>query len=166
MRRFFTVGLFAVLAMTWFTATVNGQAGKKRGANKFIERLKAQDANGDGKITKAEAKGQLLKRFAKFDANGDGAIDQAELKKLASRFSSGRPSSRAGVPVGKQAPRFPTQIAGRQTSREVIQLPRKETGRIDFRFIHLTSLSAPGWRPGSDAKEIQRQGRILHRLHP
>ncbi|MCH7728461.1 MAG: hypothetical protein IH991_18575 [Planctomycetes bacterium] len=115
------IGIFA----TCITQSTFAQPGRP-GAGRFIERIKAQDKNRDGKITKQEASGQLLQRFNRIDTNGDGVIDQAELKKLAERFrggrpsggrpSGGRPSFGGGAEAGKAAPDFTLKsVDGKQT---------------------------------------------------
>jgi len=120
------IGIFA----TCITQSAFAQPGRP-GAGRFIERIKAQDKNRDGKITKQEASGQLLQRFNRIDTNGDGVIDQAELKKLAERFrggrpsggrpsggrpSGGRPSFGGGAEAGKAAPDFTLKsVDGKQT---------------------------------------------------
>ena len=128
--RSITVCVTLGILVTCITQSAFAQPGRP-GAGRFIERIKAQDKNRDGKITKQEASGQLLQRFNRIDTNGDGVIDQAELKKLAERFaggrpsggrpsggrpSGGRPSSGGGVAVGKAAPDFTLKsVDGKQT---------------------------------------------------
>lgn len=58
----------------------------------LLQRLKANDKNGDGKITKEEASPQLKRAFDRVDTNKDGAIDEAELKTLAERLGRNRPT--------------------------------------------------------------------------
>jgi hypothetical protein len=50
---------------------------------RMLERL---DADGDGKITRAEFDAEAAQRFARMDRNGDGVVDAAELKDLRDRF--------------------------------------------------------------------------------
>lgn len=57
----------------------------------ILDRVKANDKNGDGKITKEEASQMLLRFFDNWDTNGDGVIDQAELDARASGSPSGQP---------------------------------------------------------------------------
>ncbi len=45
-----------------------------------LARLKAADANGDGKLSKEEVPERFRQRFDRADANGDGKLDEAELK--------------------------------------------------------------------------------------
>jgi hypothetical protein len=64
--------------------------------------FKRMDADGDGKITLAEAPERMQSRFAELDKNGDGAIDLEE-------FKAGRPPGRGpggpggGGPAGGQS---------------------------------------------------------------
>ncbi len=49
-------------------------------AVRLLERLRAADADGDGRVTKAEVPARLERRFARFDRNGDGVLDATELR--------------------------------------------------------------------------------------
>jgi Ca2+-binding EF-hand superfamily protein len=46
----------------------------------LVQKLKAADKDGDGRLSKEEAPGPLKENFAKIDANGDGYIDKQELQ--------------------------------------------------------------------------------------
>jgi hypothetical protein len=74
----------------------------------FAERLKAMDADSDGKISKQEASGRLAQMFSRFDTNADGAIDESEVKAMRERFAAGGPgrAGGAGVVAGATAPDF------------------------------------------------------------
>lgn len=88
----------AALVVAFFTAPAAAQKSKQPDgksengsfAEQLIKRIKANDKNGDGKITKQEASGRLKSRFDRFDLNSDGVIDESELKKLVDRIGSGR----------------------------------------------------------------------------
>jgi len=88
----------AALAVAFFTVPAAAQKPKQPDgksesgsfAEQLIKRIKANDKNGDGKITKQEASGRLKSRFDRFDLNSDGVIDESELKKLVDRIGSGR----------------------------------------------------------------------------
>ena len=88
----------AALAVAFFTVPAAAQKSKQPDgksengsfAEQLIKRIKANDKNGDGKITKQEASGRLKSRFDRFDLNSDGVIDESELKKLVDRIGSGR----------------------------------------------------------------------------
>jgi len=97
---------FAVVAVIGFICLADPANGQPRRRGNPIDRIKAQDKNRDGKITKAEASGPLLQRFRQFDANGDGVIDEAELERLTARFRGGRQGGSGGVDEGKPAPDF------------------------------------------------------------
>lgn len=53
------------------------------------------DADGDGKISKAEAPERMLETFDEFDTNKDGLLDQNEIRalrdKMRAKFSGGPP---------------------------------------------------------------------------
>lgn len=51
-----------------------------------VERFKAADKNGDGKITRDEADERMASRFENFDANGDGGVTQEEMTAAFARF--------------------------------------------------------------------------------
>ena len=52
----------------------------------MIERLKAADANKDGKLSKEEAPDRMKENFDRIDANSDGFLDETELKQMAERM--------------------------------------------------------------------------------
>jgi len=71
--------------------------------------LQQQDANMDGKISKAEAKGRLAENFDKLDTNRDGFLDRDELRRAVTRMlavqkEKGTPGDKAGP--GPAAPDF------------------------------------------------------------
>ena len=51
-----------------------------------VERFKAADKNGDGKITKDEADERMASRFESFDTDGDGGVTQEEMNAAMARF--------------------------------------------------------------------------------
>ncbi|MCE9546215.1 MAG: EF-hand domain-containing protein [Planctomycetia bacterium] len=57
--------------------------GEKPSVENLLRRFMLLDANGDGKISAAEARGPLKNHFSQFDANGDGVLDGAELERAA-----------------------------------------------------------------------------------
>lgn len=63
-----------------------GPAGGGRPNIDPVERFKAADKNGDGKITKDEADERMAARFENFDANGDGGVTQEEMTAAFARF--------------------------------------------------------------------------------
>ena len=67
----------------------------KPGPAKFLERLKAADANGDGMLSMDEAPERLKQHFEKIDANSDGQLDAEELKQAIEALAKrgGRPQS-------------------------------------------------------------------------
>ena len=69
------------------------------------ERLKAADANGDGKLSKEEAPDRLKENFDRIDANSDGFIDETELRQAFQRLreaGGNRPEGRR--PDGERRP--------------------------------------------------------------
>ena len=62
------------------------QFGKKRNAEHLIQVIMRADADGDGKISQAEAPPQLKKHFARLDTNGDGYLDRSELEAWAKQI--------------------------------------------------------------------------------
>ena len=111
MKRYFSamlrsVALVIVLAPVGACARPVTQADGKAGSHDtrsasvplqtFVTRhekkLLAADANGDGRVSKAEflataqaGKGDPTRRFAKLDANGDGMLDRGEIDALLAR---------------------------------------------------------------------------------
>ena len=73
---------------------------------KFDERYKQADANGDGKLSRAEAeKGmpRLAKRFDTIDANKDGMVTRDELDAARQKHQGGEGGKRGpGTPPAKQ----------------------------------------------------------------
>jgi len=63
---------------------------------RFIEMLKSQDANGDGRIEKGEVSERMAGFFDRLDTNSDGVIDEDEMKAMAERRGGGaRPEESA-----------------------------------------------------------------------
>lgn len=54
---------------------------KRRSSERFARRIiRRLDADGDGKVTKAEMENQARKRFARMDADNSGFIEQSEMR--------------------------------------------------------------------------------------
>lgn len=66
------------------------------GGSDRAARLMSFDANGDGRVTRAELPEQLRQRFNRMDSNSDGAIDADEARALARRGRPGHPRSLSG----------------------------------------------------------------------
>ncbi len=66
--------------------------------------LKQMDANGDGKLARAETRGAMKRFFNRNDANQDGVLDAAELAALSKRLAGGKrsPARQRGTPTTKQ----------------------------------------------------------------
>ncbi|MHC4399389.1 MAG: alpha/beta fold hydrolase [Planctomycetota bacterium] len=128
----------------------------RRPPGDFLERMRANDKDGDGKISRAEAPDQMKKFFDRIDADGDGFVDEDELKKLAERFRGKRPAAKPSR--RKPGPRKPiavpegvelqTDIAYREGSekwRLDLAMPKepRDGARPAIVFVH-----GGGWRSG------------------
>ena len=63
------------------------QQGQSRTVGGFVTRLRAMDANKDGKISKDELPERMQSILTRVDTNKDDAIDEKELKALEARFA-------------------------------------------------------------------------------
>jgi Ca2+-binding EF-hand superfamily protein len=126
--------------------------GQKTSAEPLLDRivdniLARQDANKDGKITRAEAKARLADVFDKVDANGDGVLDRAELRVLARRIQAngggaGLGGPAAAKPAGPDFDALDKNADGRLTAEELRGTPyfarfseidTDRSGRVDRR---------------------------------
>lgn len=73
-----------------FRAANRRNMGPPSSAEAFLRRIREQDADGDGRISRQEAPPFLLQRFEQADSNGDGLLDQEELKALFQRMPGRR----------------------------------------------------------------------------
>ncbi len=73
------------------------QEKRKEHQDKFAEKFKAADKNGDGALTKAEAQSgnmpRLVNDFDKIDTNKDGKVTQEELRAYIMSKHKDRPKS-------------------------------------------------------------------------
>lgn len=75
--------------------------GGGQGAQEFVDRLMANDANKDGKLSRDELPGQFGERLlAQGDANGDGFLDRAELTAMGGRWGGERGGGQGGFGPG------------------------------------------------------------------
>src|SRR5690606_6758735 len=88
-----------------------------------VKKFEKLDANGDGKITKAEAGNMPERRFAKLDANNDGAITAAERDASTGKASNGKR-------VGKHFGKLDTNADGKVTKSE-LQAARHHFDKLD-----------------------------------
>lgn len=58
-------------------------------ADQLKDRIMQSDADGDGRISEAEAPQQMVNQFARVDQNGDGFLDESEIDAFASRARPG-----------------------------------------------------------------------------
>ena len=157
MRRAFAFATVVIGLTVAIGAAEQENRGQRRLPGTFAERLKANDKDGDGKISKDEAGEQLKRFFDRVDENGDGFIDEDELKKLAQRFrSKQRPGARPPkVRPGAREPivvpdnvELTADIAYREGNdkwRLDLAKPKErgETPRPAIVFVH-----GGGWRSG------------------
>jgi hypothetical protein len=79
-----TVVLLAACFALPAVAQQEGRPGGARDIDQFIERMMANDANGDGMLSREELPGRFAERlFEAGDANGDGLLSEAELRAAA-----------------------------------------------------------------------------------
>jgi len=133
------------------------------GAAGLIAHWKKMDANGDGKIAKAEATGLMKTYFDRNDTNSDGELDRAELTDLVKRLLQRQLANRPN-PQGNQGPKnIPDNvkvlpdIAYREGDSKAWRLDlvmpseRGDAPRPGIVFIH-----GGGWRSGD-----KRSGRFF-----
>jgi len=123
----------------------------------LLERIKANDTNGDGKISNDEASERLKRVFDRIDANRDGALDEAELQKFVERIRSRRrpgtqpprpnPGPRGPIAVPENV-ELTTDVAYREGNdkwRLDLAVPKKpgHAPRPAIVFVH-----GGGWRSG------------------
>lgn len=68
-----------VWATALASATIATGAAAQEGPGPRGGGMQRADANGDGKISRAEYQAQVDSRFARMDANGDGSLDSDEM---------------------------------------------------------------------------------------
>lgn len=93
-------------------------------AARLVEQISRLDADGDGKISRAEVPEAMLRFFDTGDADGDGFLDEAEIKALPDRLGGAR---RAGAEPAREAetrpqppegaPRTEDPVSGEWTAR-------------------------------------------------
>lgn len=90
----------------------------------LLERLKAMDKDGDGKLSVEELPESMRQRFQMMDTNGDGFIDEREMQAAAERMRRGG----AGGGMAQRMRRLDSDSDGR-ISRE--EAPGPMQGRFD-----------------------------------
>ncbi len=95
--------------------------------------IKQMDANGDGRVTLAEAEAQSARMFARLDANRDGRLSQDEARPRGPRQgSANRPAPRDGAPAGRPGgPRMDSNGDGVITQAEFTGGARQMFKRMD-----------------------------------
>ncbi len=81
-----------------------------RSANQLVEMIMRADADGDGKISQAEAPKQLKKHFAKIDTNGDGYLDRSELEAWAKRVQKRQAALNGGQDSAQSSNKQPSGL--------------------------------------------------------
>lgn len=146
-----TTKILGIAILAALTTTALAQGGGGRGGSggqggggrqgstppdpaQFIERMMANDANGDDKLSRDELPGRFAERmFDTSDTNGDGFVDRAELQTVAEGFAqrraSGQRPGQQGQP-GQQPgvrPGAPEGVAPGQGRGPAVAL-----GELDF----------------------------------
>ncbi len=156
MNRYFTVTI-AALALAYATT---GLAAEKAAENNTIETVMQNDRNGDGVLTADEAPAEIAppEIFSLFDANGDGRVTRAELAAIVAR-SRRKPFSWTNPPSQKQAhPRlthatFDSPSMGIPVGYNIYLPPGYEDGtNRDTRYPVIYYLH--GGRPGNESLSI------------
>jgi Ca2+-binding EF-hand superfamily protein len=78
------------------------------GTNAFVDRIMAQDADKDGKVSKEEAGERMASFFGNMDSDNDGFLTKPELEAMAKRFQRGggnRGGGNRGARGGGQQPK-------------------------------------------------------------
>jgi Ca2+-binding EF-hand superfamily protein len=109
-----------------------------------LERILRQDADKDGKISRAEARGALADNFDKLDVNKDGYLDRSELLRLAQR-----------VVARKAAAAGPAPVPAARDVTDFDALDRNADGRLTRDEVRGTALE-----PLFDQIDTNRDGRI------
>jgi len=87
-----------------------GPGGPRGGGdpNDFVERVMGNDADGDGKISLAEAPQQMQDNFVRLDGDSDGFVTREELTEAAKRWNGGGGAGGRGRGQGQgQRPQRP-----------------------------------------------------------
>lgn len=124
-------------------------------AGGVLDRIKANDKDGDGKIAKDEAGDQLRRFFDRVDTNSDGVIDENELKTFSERLGGQR---RPGARPSQQGQHPSIQVPeGVKLLTDVAYREGNEKWRLDLAMPEeLGSAPRPaivvvhggGWRSG------------------
>lgn len=94
-RMFYAIAAAALLPLAGAVAADNDQYGKEKDKSMMPDaNFKKLDANGDGRISQAEAAADSSIVFTSADANGDGYLDSSEWK-ATHKGKSGNPSEQS-----------------------------------------------------------------------
>lgn len=102
-----------------------GRGRAMRDPKMMMERIKAMDKDGNGKIERSEVSEEMLRMFKRLDANGDGVAVEKEIKAFQERMRrranrNDQESRRDDAPaVGTVAPQFTLK---RMQSEETVEL--------------------------------------------
>lgn len=135
-----------------------GRGGPPRGGSMW-DRLKAMDADGDGKVSRAEAGGRV-RMFERLDTDGDGFITQAEVEAMRSRrggrSGGGRRESGVNAPSGVTLEMVDANRDGRISLGEWTELFAVADcdGDGQVSAEEWKQLLAPPSRPGGEAPAV------------
>ena len=123
-RTLIAVAIAAALPLGAAVAADNDQYGKEKDKSMMPDSsFKKLDANGDGRISQAEAAADSTIVFSTADANGDGYLDNDEWK--ASTKGSAKPSRDSSSRTAHhRLPRTGHHSAARHGNPAAIDLPR------------------------------------------
>jgi len=122
--------LLACVAIAGLPASEAGEQGQR--AQRFLQRLKRDDKNGDGKVTREEFTGPQ-RLFERLDGNRDGAIDRQEATQAVQAAQRRRPGmGQRPLPEGIEEIRDVVfgKGGGRELKLDIIRPTKRPAGRM------------------------------------
>ena len=112
-RTVIAVAIAAALPLGTAMAADNDQYGKEKDKSTMHDSsFKKLDANGDGRISQAEAAADSTIVFSSADSNGDGYLDNDEWKASSKGSAKPQPQSMPSDSTAPAEPTEPTEPAG------------------------------------------------------